>query len=163
MSPTLYIIGAGPGDPELISIKGAKALQRADVILYDALVSTELLAYAKGSCKLIHVGKRKGKKEFSQDEINQLLVFYAARHKVVVRLHLCNRDESSDFDSTVRSSKGSRNRSNHDFARSGAKQERLVYQSHGHTGAVDHLADGTRRDCVLPHLCAAGRSLYLSW
>jgi uroporphyrin-III C-methyltransferase len=86
MSPTLYIIGAGPGDPELISVKGAMALQRADVILYDALVSTELLAYAKGSCKLIHVGKRKGKKEFSQDEINQLLVFYAARHNAVVRL-----------------------------------------------------------------------------
>ena len=86
MNPTLYIIGAGPGDPELISIKGMKALQRADVILYDALVSMELLAYASVSCKLIYVGKRKGKKEFSQEEINQLLVFYAARYNAVVRL-----------------------------------------------------------------------------
>jgi len=86
MNPTLYIIGAGPGDPELISVKGVKALQMADVILYDALVSPQLLGHAKETCKLIYVGKRKGKKEFSQDEINQLLVFYAARVCKVVRL-----------------------------------------------------------------------------
>ena len=86
MKPILLIVGAGPGDPELISIKGVKALQRADVILYDALVSEELLAYAKPGCKLIYVGKRNRRKEFSQDEINQLLVFYAARFTSVVRL-----------------------------------------------------------------------------
>lgn len=86
MQRTVYIIGAGPGDPELISIKGVKALQCADVILYDALVSPELLAYAKPQSKLVYVGKRKGKKEFSQEEINQLLVFYASRFRSVVRL-----------------------------------------------------------------------------
>lgn len=86
MHSQLYIVGAGPGDPELISIKGMKAVQQADVILYDALVTTELLAFAKPGCKMIYVGKRKGKKEFAQEEINQLLVFYAVRYKVIVRL-----------------------------------------------------------------------------
>lgn len=86
MNPTLYIIGGGPGDPELITLKAVKALRQADVILYDALVSDELLAYAKTSCKLVYVGKRKGSKEFSQDEINDLIVFYASRVSSVVRL-----------------------------------------------------------------------------
>ena len=85
-NPTLSIVGAGPGDPELITIKGLKALQKADVILYDALASKELLEYAQPSCKLVYVGKRKGKKEFSQDEINQLIVLYATRYGHVVRL-----------------------------------------------------------------------------
>jgi uroporphyrin-III C-methyltransferase len=79
-------VGAGPGDPELITIKGFKAIQYADVILYDALVSTELLQHSVEGCKHVYVGKRKGKKEFSQDEINSLLVFYAQRFKSVVRL-----------------------------------------------------------------------------
>lgn len=82
----LYIVGAGPGDPELITVKGLKAIRQGDVILYDALVSTELLKEAKPGCKLVYVGKRKGKKEFSQDEINQLIVFYATRYRIVVRL-----------------------------------------------------------------------------
>lgn len=86
-SPTLSIVGAGPGDPELITIKGLKAIQKADVILYDALASTILLEHASPSCKRVYVGKRKGKKnEFSQDEINQLIVFYATRYRSVVRL-----------------------------------------------------------------------------
>lgn len=82
----VIFVGAGPGDPELISIKGVKALQKADVILYDALVSTELLAYSQRRCRHVYVGKRKGKKEFPQDEINQLLTFYAGRYETVVRL-----------------------------------------------------------------------------
>ncbi|MBA4055659.1 MAG: uroporphyrinogen-III C-methyltransferase [Marivirga sp.] len=86
MTPTLYIMGAGPGDPDLISVKGLKLLQRADVILYDALVSPELLAAAKPGCRTIYVGKRKGHKEFPQEEINSLLVFYARRFNCVVRL-----------------------------------------------------------------------------
>jgi uroporphyrin-III C-methyltransferase len=85
-NPTLSIVGAGPGDPELITVKGLKALQEADVILYDALVSKVLLEYARPLCKLVYVGKRRGKKEFSQDEINQLIVFYATRFRFVVRL-----------------------------------------------------------------------------
>ena len=84
--PCLWILGAGPGDPELITLKGVKAIQRADVILYDALASPELLKYAPPGCKKIYVGKRKQKKEFSQEEINQLIVFYAARFNHVVRL-----------------------------------------------------------------------------
>lgn len=82
----VIIMGAGPGDPDLISVKGVKALQQADVILYDALVAPEVLEYAAPQCKRVFVGKRKGKKEFSQEEINQLIVFYATRHTYVVRL-----------------------------------------------------------------------------
>jgi uroporphyrin-III C-methyltransferase len=85
-NPSLTIIGAGPGDPELITLKGLKMLQQADVILYDALASPLLLDHAMPSCKRVYVGKRKGKKEFSQEEINQLIVFYATRYGVVVRL-----------------------------------------------------------------------------
>lgn len=84
--PHVWIVGAGPGDPELITLKGLKAIKNANVILYDALASTELLAYAKQDCKKIYVGKRKGKKEFFQEEINQLIVFYAIRFGCVVRL-----------------------------------------------------------------------------
>jgi len=85
-NPTLSIVGAGPGDPELITVKGLKALARADVILYDALASKVLLEHVQPLCKLVYVGKRQGKKEFSQDEINQLIVFYARRYRSVVRL-----------------------------------------------------------------------------
>lgn len=82
----LRIVGAGPGDPDLITVKGLKAIREADVILYDALVNEELLRQRKEECKLVYVGKRKGKKEFSQDEINQLIVFYAGRYGSIVRL-----------------------------------------------------------------------------
>ena len=81
------IVGAGPGDVELITIKGAMALQQADVLLYDALVNEQLIhRYVPDHCKLVYVGKRRGKKEFSQDEINDLIVFYASRYSNVVRL-----------------------------------------------------------------------------
>lgn len=86
ISSKVWIVGAGPGDPDLISVKGLKAIQQADVILYDALVSPELLEHAPSGCKKIYVGKRKGKKEFPQEEINQLIVFYATRYPCVVRL-----------------------------------------------------------------------------
>ena len=86
VSSKVWIVGAGPGDPELISVKGLKAIQRADVILYDALASPELLEYTQPGCKKGYVGKRKGKKEFPQEEINQLIVFYATRYGCVVRL-----------------------------------------------------------------------------
>lgn len=86
MKGKLSIVGAGPGDPDLISVKGMKLIQKADVILYDALVAKDLLNYATPQCKLVYVGKRKGKKEFPQEEINKLLVFYAQRFEHVVRL-----------------------------------------------------------------------------
>ncbi len=83
--PKLTLVGAGPGDPELISVKGLKALQQADVILYDALVSPELLDHAPDAIK-VFVGKRAGNHSKEQDEINQLIVDYALKHGHVVRL-----------------------------------------------------------------------------
>ncbi|WP_306429357.1 uroporphyrinogen-III C-methyltransferase [Sphingobacterium sp. E70] len=80
------LVGAGPGDPELISLKGIKAIQKADVILYDALVNEELLDYAKADCIKIYVGKRAEQLSTSQDEINRLLVDYALNYGHVVRL-----------------------------------------------------------------------------
>jgi len=84
--PSLTLVGAGPGDPDLITLKGLRAIRSANVILYDALVSPELLKEAPHSCKLVYVGKRRARKEFYQTEINQLLVFYAERYSNVVRL-----------------------------------------------------------------------------
>jgi uroporphyrin-III C-methyltransferase len=86
-SHKLRIVGAGPGDPELITVKGAMAIQEAEVILYDALVDPQLLEnYAQPGTKQVYVGKRLGKKEFSQDEINELIVFYSLKYRNVVRL-----------------------------------------------------------------------------
>lgn len=81
----LTLVGAGPGDPELITIKAVKALQAADVVLYDALVDPELLSYAPGALH-IPVGKRAGKSSVSQDTINALIVRYARKYGHVVRL-----------------------------------------------------------------------------
>ncbi|PCJ87847.1 MAG: uroporphyrinogen-III C-methyltransferase [Flavobacteriales bacterium] len=82
----LTLVGAGPGDPDLISVKGVKAIGAADVILYDALVDDDLLVYAKPSAKKIFVGKRAGKHSRSQTEINMLIVQYAFSHGHVVRI-----------------------------------------------------------------------------
>lgn len=79
------LVGAGPGDIELITLKGLKAIQQADVILYDALVNEELLDEAPNAIK-IFVGKRKGFKAYSQEEINRLIVDNAFLHGHVVRL-----------------------------------------------------------------------------
>jgi uroporphyrin-III C-methyltransferase len=86
ITPKLTLVGAGPGDVELISVKGLKALQTADVVLYDALVNIELLEFAPANALRIFVGKRKGFKEFEQEEINQLNVDYALQYGQVVRL-----------------------------------------------------------------------------
>ena len=86
MKPLLTLVGAGPGDPELITLKGVKALQQADVVLYDALVSTELLSYAPAHAQLVYVGKRRGRCEFAQSDLNQLIVDYALTYGHVVRL-----------------------------------------------------------------------------
>jgi uroporphyrin-III C-methyltransferase len=69
----LILVGAGPGDPELISLKGVKALQQANVVMYDALVSEELLQHAPNAIKLF-CGKRAGTHYMKQDEINQKIV-----------------------------------------------------------------------------------------
>ncbi len=82
----LSLLGAGPGDPELISLKGIKALQTADVILYDALVNEQLLDWAPAHCLRIFVGKRAGRHEKQQEEINRMIVGYAQAKGHVVRL-----------------------------------------------------------------------------
>ncbi|MDT0649840.1 uroporphyrinogen-III C-methyltransferase [Autumnicola edwardsiae] len=84
-APKLTVVGAGPGDPELITIKAVKALESANVILYDALINRELLEYAP-QAEHIFVGKRKDKHRYSQDEINELIVKYALERGNVVRL-----------------------------------------------------------------------------
>ncbi|WP_394975287.1 uroporphyrinogen-III C-methyltransferase [uncultured Croceitalea sp.] len=81
----LTVVGAGPGDPELITLKGVRAIESADVILYDALVNKELLIYSK-KAELIFVGKRKGCYSYHQDQINELIVLKAQQGKNVVRL-----------------------------------------------------------------------------
>ena len=81
----LTLIGAGPGDPELITLKGLNALKTADVILYDALINTKLLDHAQ-KAKLIFVGKRKGFHRYSQDEINKMIVEEAFENGHVIRL-----------------------------------------------------------------------------
>lgn len=84
-APRLTLVGAGPGDPELITVKGVKAIQSADVVLYDALVDPELLSYAPDALH-IPVGKRAGKASVSQETINSLIVEYAWEFGHVVRL-----------------------------------------------------------------------------
>lgn len=82
----ITLVGAGPGDTDLISLKGLKALRQADVILYDALVNEDLLDYAPVDALRVFVGKRAGQHSFSQQDINKLLVMYAKSHGHVVRL-----------------------------------------------------------------------------
>ncbi|SKB70831.1 uroporphyrinogen-III C-methyltransferase [Maribacter arcticus] len=81
----LTVVGAGPGDIELITLKAIKALENADVVLYDALVNKELLEYAKNA-ELIFVGKRKGCYAYQQEQINELIISRAKSHGHVVRL-----------------------------------------------------------------------------
>lgn len=85
INPRLSLVGAGPGDPELITLKAIKTLQSAQVVLYDALLDDDLLKYAP-LAKKIFVGKRKGQHYRTQEEINQLIVKEAYEHGHVVRL-----------------------------------------------------------------------------
>ncbi len=82
----VYIIGAGPGDWELITLKGLKAIKEADVILYDFLASEKLLSFAKKKAQIICVGKADGLHLLEQDQINNLLYKKAVNHRIVVRL-----------------------------------------------------------------------------
>lgn len=82
----VYIVGAGPGDVDLITVKGLKCIQEADVILYDRLVNKELLSYAKPSADLIYCGKLPSYHAMIQETINHFLVKYAKQGKVVTRL-----------------------------------------------------------------------------
>lgn len=85
-SPLFTLIGGGPGDPELITVKGVKALLEAKVVLYDALIHTDLLNYVPKTSIKILVGKRAGAHSHTQDHINKLIVKYAKKYGSVVRL-----------------------------------------------------------------------------
>ena len=81
----VYLVGAGPGAADLITVRGARLLAQADVVLYDALVTPEMLALC-GQAELISVGKRSGQRSTAQEAINTLLVDCAFKFKTVVRL-----------------------------------------------------------------------------
>lgn len=83
---TVYLIGAGPGDPDLITVRGLRWLQRADVVLYDRLAGEALLAEARPDAELIDVGKAPGRHRYAQEWINALLIDRAKGGRLVVRL-----------------------------------------------------------------------------
>jgi len=82
----VWLVGAGPGDPELLTLKALKALQAAQVVVHDGLVSDEILDLAPASARRISVAKRKSRHSYSQDEINRMLVAFALEGLEVVRL-----------------------------------------------------------------------------
>ena len=94
MAAKVYLIGAGPGDPDLITIKGLECIKRADVIIYDYLASETLLAHARPETKLIYVGKKGFSKHITQEQINRILIDEAlaesdspeSGERVIVRL-----------------------------------------------------------------------------
>ena len=86
MSGKVFLIGAGPGDPGLMTLKAARALREADVVLIDDLVSRGCLAHARSDVKVIEVGKRGGCKSTPQEFIERLMVQYATQGKQVARL-----------------------------------------------------------------------------
>ncbi len=73
----VYLVGAGPGDPELLTVRAARLLAAADIVLHDSLVSAEILSMISPCAEIVDVGKRAGRKLLTQDEINSLLVSYA--------------------------------------------------------------------------------------
>ena len=82
----VYLVGAGPGSPDLLTIRAAKLLEAADVIVHDRLIQTSVLALGRPSARRIDMGKPVGRHESRQDEINELLVREARAGKTVVRL-----------------------------------------------------------------------------
>ncbi|HOJ60685.1 MAG TPA: SAM-dependent methyltransferase, partial [bacterium] len=79
----VYLVGAGPGDPGLLTVRGSELLRQAEVIVYDHLVSREILDLASPQARRIYVGKIAGKHTFTQDEINSLLLEEARRSALV--------------------------------------------------------------------------------
>lgn len=83
----VYLVGAGPGDPGLITVRGKYLLERAEVVVYDYLANRKLLAHVPKTAEFIYAGKKGGAKHMhTQDEINQMLIDYALQGKIVVRL-----------------------------------------------------------------------------
>src|SRR5258707_132195 len=83
---TVYLVGAGPGDAGLLTLRGAELLQRADVVIYDMLVNTELLRSARPTAELISRGSRGTAEALSQEQLNALMISKAREGKCVVRL-----------------------------------------------------------------------------
>lgn len=86
MRGKVYLVGAGPGDADLITVKAIKLLRKADIVLYDYLVNTELLEYCSQDCVKVYVGKRDKQHTYPQEEINEMLAEYTMQYKCVVRL-----------------------------------------------------------------------------
>ncbi len=89
MTPSIgkvYLIGAGPGDPGLITVKGLECVKKADVIIYDYLANERLLDQRRPDAELIYVGKQGGRHTLPQDEINSLIVKKAKEGKIIARL-----------------------------------------------------------------------------
>src|SRR6266436_9832326 len=86
MRGKVYLVGAGPGDPELLTLKAARLLAGADVVLHDALVSDAVLAMISPAAEIINVGRSAGQKLLTQDEISALLVSFGRKRPTVVRL-----------------------------------------------------------------------------
>ena len=84
--PTVHIVGAGPGDPGLLTLRAAQLLQEADVVIHDALVSEAVLALVRPGARLIEAGKRCGRKRLTQEQVNRLVVEHALKGYRVVRL-----------------------------------------------------------------------------
>ncbi len=82
----VYLVGAGPGDPGLFTLRGKSLLECADVVIHDALVSAPILAMINPQAVVIDAGKRRGRHSLAQEEINQLIIDQAKDHAVVVRL-----------------------------------------------------------------------------
>ncbi len=82
----VYLIGAGPGDPELLTLKAVKVLQQADAVVYDRLVAPEVLLWVPSRCVRIYAGKARGAHHLTQEEINRLLLRLARQHQLFVRL-----------------------------------------------------------------------------
>ncbi|RMG80783.1 MAG: uroporphyrinogen-III C-methyltransferase [Chloroflexi bacterium] len=85
-SGKVYLVGAGPGDADLITVKGLRLLQRADVVIYDRLIPEALLTEVRADAELIYAGKEPTRHRLSQDKINELLITHALAGKMVVRL-----------------------------------------------------------------------------
>ena len=82
----VWLVGAGPGDPELLTLKGARALGEADVVLVDDLVNQDVLRWTREGCRVVHVGKRGGCQSTPQEFIERLMISEARAGRVVVRL-----------------------------------------------------------------------------
>jgi uroporphyrin-III C-methyltransferase len=82
----VYLVGAGPGDPELLTLRAVELLSKADIVIYDRLVGKSILKFASKTAEKIYVGKKAGKHEVPQDEINELIINAALKGKKVVRL-----------------------------------------------------------------------------